>query len=216
MTTIDVYYDFSSPFAYLGYLAVKPLAARYNATLVDKPFLLGGLFKEIGTPLVPLAHMPAVKQTHMMLDLCRWADHWGIPFRYTSHFPVKTVTALRVVLSVEMAQRRMLSERFFRATWVEDRNVSETEVVLEVCQEAGLDGPALIESAQSPDGKARLALATEQAKQRGVCGAPVFDVEGMLFWGQDRLDMVDKVLQGWRPSYEANEAQDASETREAM
>ena len=91
MAHLDFYFDYSSPFAYLGATQVGAVAKRHDAQLNLEPFFLGGLFKSIGTPLVPFAEMPQPKQKLAMKDMYRWAEYWDVPFNfcllYTSPSP---------------------------------------------------------------------------------------------------------------------------------
>lgn len=199
------YFDYSSPFAYLGATQVEAVAKRHGAALSYRPFLLGGLFRSIGTPDVPLFAMPPVKQRFMNDDMYRWARRHEVPLRFPSRFPMNTVTALRMTLTVPDAERGPLVEALFRGLWVEDRDLADGEELVRLATGAGYDGRALLEAATTPEAKTALREATEGAEALGVCGAPCFQVttsqhqEGSLFWGQDRLVLVEKALDGWRP-----------------
>ncbi|MBT6432110.1 MAG: 2-hydroxychromene-2-carboxylate isomerase, partial [Deltaproteobacteria bacterium] len=84
--SFDFYFDYSSPFAYLGSTQVPRLASEFNAHAVLKPVLLGAIFKAIGTPMVPVMTFPDVKRNYYGKDLDRWAEHWGVPFKFTTRF----------------------------------------------------------------------------------------------------------------------------------
>jgi 2-hydroxychromene-2-carboxylate isomerase len=199
MKELKFFFDFSSPFAYLASTQVEALAARAGATLTWKPFLLGALFKAIGTPDVPLFAMPEAKRRHAGLDMYRWADFHGVPLRFPSRFPMNTVKALRMVLELPDEQRPALIHPIFRALWADDRDLADDAVLAEIASSAGLDGPALVAGTQDPTVKERLKAATDEAVKAGLCGAPSFLVDDLLFWGQDRLVFVEKALLGWRP-----------------
>jgi 2-hydroxychromene-2-carboxylate isomerase len=203
--TLTFLFDYSSPFAYLGATQVEPVAARHGARVVWRPFLLGGLFRSIGTPDVPLFAMPPAKQRFMNDDMHRWAQRRGVPLRFPSRFPMNTVTALRMTLQVPDAARTPLVHALFRALWVDDRDLADPAELSAIASSVGLDGEALVRGAAQADVKESLRRATEQAEALGVCGAPCFLVqtatnrEGTLFWGQDRLELVERALDGWRP-----------------
>jgi 2-hydroxychromene-2-carboxylate isomerase len=200
MKRVEFFFDFSSPFAYLAATQIEALVARKGASVVYRPFLLGALFKAIGTPNVPLSAMPEPKQRLVRADLFRWADHWGVPFRFASRFPMNTVKPLRMVLAAPEDRVAALVAALYRAYWVDDRDISADDVLCEVATTVGLDGAALVAATADELLKLRLKAVTEQAERIGLCGAPSFLVGDLLFWGQDRLLFVEKALDGWRPN----------------
>lgn len=199
MKELQFFFDFSSPFAYLASTQIEAVAQRSEARIIFRPFLLGALFKTIGTPDVPFFTMPEAKRRHATADMGRWADHYGVPFRFPSRFPMNTVKPLRMVLQVTEEQKPALIHAFFRAYWADDQDLRDDAVLAAIATGAGLDGAALVEGAKSEPVKERLKVATEEAVRAGLCGAPSFLVGDLLFWGQDRLPFVEKALQGWRP-----------------
>jgi 2-hydroxychromene-2-carboxylate isomerase len=196
---VDFFFDFSSPFAYLAATQVEALAARCRAELVYRPFLLGGLFKAIGTPDVPLLAMPEPKRRLMLADMARWADHYGVPLRFPTRFPMNTVKPLRMILQLPEGQQAALIHPIFRAYWADDRDISDDATLRAIAGAAGLDGAALVSGTKSEAVKERLKAATDEAARAGLCGAPSFLVEGELFWGQDRLMFVERALEDARP-----------------
>ena len=199
MKDLQFFFDFSSPFAYLASTQVEALAQRTGARLIYRPFLLGGLFKAIGTPDVPLLAMPEAKRRHASTDMSRWADHYGVELRFPTRSPMNTVKPLRMVLQLSDAQKPAFINAVFRAYWADDRDLNDDAVLAAIAGELGLDGPALVEGAKDPAVKERLKAATDEAARVGLCGAPSFLVGDLLFWGQDRMLFVEKALQGWRP-----------------
>lgn len=198
--TLEFYFDFSSPYAYLASTQVQALAKKHRAKLVYKPILLGALFKDIGTPQVPMMEMPEPKRAHAGRDLYRWAALYGAPFHFPSRFPMNTVKALRMVLEVEEAKRPSLVDAIYRAYWVEDRDINDDRELETIASALGHDGASLVRGTQDAAIKDALRRSTDAARDRGLCGLPSFDVRGHLFWGQDRMIFVERVLNGWRPS----------------
>lgn len=192
--TLQFYFDFSSPFAYLGATQVRSLAERAGARLDYRPFLLGALFRDIGTPNVPLFSMPKPKQDYVRLDLLRWADHWSVPLQWPSRFPMNTIKPLRMVLSLPVSSRPALIDRVFRAYWAEDCDISDDAVLRKLAAEVELDAGALLAATKDVGIKDALKAVTDEARSRGVCGAPTFAVGGDLYWGQDRIDLVQARL----------------------
>jgi 2-hydroxychromene-2-carboxylate isomerase len=196
---VSFFFDFSSPFAYLAATQIEAVARRAGAAIRWKPFLLGGLFKSIGTADVPLFTMPEPKRALAGVDMMRWAEHHGVPFRFPSRFPMNSVKALRMVLQVPDAEKAPLVHAIFRAYWAEDRDIGADAELSAIAGSVGLDGPALVAGTKGDAVKARLKDATEEAERAGLCGAPSFLVGSHLFWGQDRLPFVERALQGWHP-----------------
>jgi 2-hydroxychromene-2-carboxylate isomerase len=194
MTThvLEIYWDFSSPFAYLGSTQAEALAKRTGATLVWCPMLLGAVFKSIGQADAPILTWSEAKQRHTMLDMRRWAAHWQVPFNFPSKFPVSTVKALRVYLALPEDRRGGFRERTFRAYWAEGRDIADDAVLAELIGEGA---PAVLARTQEKDVKDALFAATQRAVDAGVFGAPTWVVDGKeLFWGQDRIALVERYL----------------------
>ncbi len=193
--SLELFWDFSSPFAYFAATQAGALAARTGASLTWRPMLLGGLFKTIGQAQVPLATFSAAKQAYLAKDMQRWADYYGVPFAWPSRFPVSTVKALRCQLALDGAQADAFRTATFRACWGEDRDVSDDAVLRGLLEGAGADAAAVLARTQAPEIKGALIAATQLAADRGVFGAPTWVVGGEeLFWGQDRIPLVERAL----------------------
>ena len=189
---VTFYYDFSSPYAYLGATQIERVARAENAGVRWRPILVGALFNRIGTPTVPLEELPAAKRAYMLRDLVHFAAHWGVPFAWPSRFPMRTVAPLRLALATEAAGGDVaaLSHALFRAYWVEDRDIADPAVLREFGDLGAIETPAI---------KDALRASTDEAIAKGVCGVPSFVVREHLFWGQDHLDLVSRTLAGWDP-----------------
>jgi 2-hydroxychromene-2-carboxylate isomerase len=187
---VEWFHDVASPFSYLASVQLE----RLGAPVVPRPVLVGALFREIGTPLVPLETFSAAKQAWMRQDMERHARRLGVPFRFPTVFPLRSLHAQRILCLEPRAQSAL-----YQAAWADDRDLSELQTLRVVLAEAGFDGDALLAEAQRPEAKERLRLNTEQAQQAGVCGVPSFLVDGTeLFWGQDRMAQVAHAARGWR------------------
>ena len=190
---VDVYFDYSSPFAYLGVTRAERLLgdqARWH------PMLLGALFKQVGTPDVPMFSQNQAKQRHTADDLGRQAAAAGIPYRFPSRFPMRTVLPLRVTLAArahETAEGRRLVHALFHALWADDRDISDPAEVARIGDACGLDGADLVARANQQPVKDALFASTSAAVEAGVFGAPTFVVHTPagpeLFWGADRLEL---------------------------
>lgn len=189
-----MFYDIVCPYAYLASTQIEALAARAGAELVWKPFLLGGVFRAIGAPDRPAETMSAAKARHNLLDMHRWAEHWAVPLRMPMEHPRRTVLALRALLAAGDAPRPRATHALFRAYWVDGLDVARPEVVRDVLQGVGLDGAACVAAADTPAIKDALRVLTDEATARGVFGAPAFFVGDELYWGQDRMQFVERAL----------------------
>jgi 2-hydroxychromene-2-carboxylate isomerase len=190
---ITFYHDFASPFSYLASTQIQALADQEGANVTWVPFLLGALFKEIGTPVVPILAANRHKAAYYARDMVDQARWLGVPFRMPSHFPLRTVTPLRVAL-----QEPAATPHIYRAAWVEDRDIGNEAVLRGVLDEAGLNGASLIAGAQDPAVKLALVANTERARTQGLCGVPTCEVGGRIYWGVDRLEQVRQAVRGWR------------------
>jgi len=201
--TVTFYYDFSSPYAYLGSTQIERVARAHGARVRFRPMLLGALFKAIGTPMVPIATFPEPKRRYYQRDVHDWARYWSVDFRWPSRFPMRTVAALRLALAAGEESLPRVSHALYRAYWVEDRDLADEAVLRQIAAGEGLD-EAVVQRALLPDPQVKNSLIalTDEAIAAGVCGAPSFIVDGHLFWGQDRIDLVERVLTGWQPPRE--------------
>ena len=198
-TKITFFHDVSSPFSYLASTQIERIAAEHGAVLESCPILLGALFKDIGTADIPLFQMSPPRMRWFLKDMTDWAQAWGVPFKFPSVFPIRTVDACRAIL-VEPRTAAAI----YRAAWVDDRDVSTKDTLKGVLDDAGFDGAAILARTQEPEIKDRLRANTTRAKDAGACGVPSFQIGDLLFWGQDRLDQVAKALDGWVPQVDQN------------
>ena len=185
----DFWFDFSSPFAYLASTQVEAVAARTGVPVRWRPFLLGALFRAVGQVDVPIHAMPQAKQRYIFADLQRFADLQGVPLTWPSDFPLRTLLPLRAFLA--HPEPIPFAHRVFAAAWGNGRNIAEPAVLLEC---------GATEEVLATDRKQALIDSTAAAVAAGVFGAPAFVVRGQwLFWGNDRLDQVERCLRGWDP-----------------
>lgn len=185
---VEFWYDFSSPYAYLANARLPRLEAASGARVVLKPFLLGALFKHLGIVDVPLFSFPEAKRSYVQQDLQRHADHHGLPFRFPSTFPLRSVAPLRLAIASGDRQREVTT-RLFQAYWEQDRDISDPAVLRALSAELKLP-EATVDATDSAQVKQALRDNTELAAARGLCGAPSFVVGDEVFWGQDRLGLV--------------------------
>jgi 2-hydroxychromene-2-carboxylate isomerase len=194
MPRFEFFFDYGSPYSYLADSRLPGLAERTGAEIVYRPMLLGGVFKATDNRSPALEPCEA-KRSYGALELRRWVAHLGVPFRGNPHFPINTLLLMRTAVA---AQRAGVFAPFHRAVypafWAEGENLGEPEVVARVVEKAGLDASALLEAAGDAAVKAELRATTEEAVARGAFGAPTFFVGDEMFFGNDRLDFVERSL----------------------
>ena len=195
---LDIYFDVASPYAYFALTQVRALGALAGIAPRLRPILLGGLFRDIGQVDVPIARMSQAKQRYTMRELGRWSRWWGEPFRWPAKFPQRTIAAQR--LCVVAGDDPALAVALGRAMWAENRDLEDEAVLASVLEQCGLPREWLART-QEPAVKAQLIANGAAAKAAGVFGVPAFVVdEQHLVWGQDRLDLVVRMLAGWDPA----------------
>jgi len=192
--TIEFYFDFGSPAAYLAATQLPHIAADTGASLVYKPMLLGGVFLATGN------HSPAEikpKGPYMMTDLKRFASRYGVPFVHNPNFPINTLLLMRGAAGMQMHQPDRMADymaAMWQAMWVDGKNMNDPVTVGGVLQAAGFDPGAVVSLTGQQDVKDQLKAVTQEAVARGVFGAPTMFVGDHMFWGQDRLDFVREAL----------------------
>jgi 2-hydroxychromene-2-carboxylate isomerase len=192
---LDFWFDYSCPYAYLGSTQVESLAERTGARLGWKPMLLGGVFTANGTPQKLFATLSPQKAAHNARDLDRWAELFAVPLRMPEGHPLRTVEALRATLVCGIDPR--VVHGFYRAYWVEGRPPSDERTMRDVLSAAGHDAAAVLARIVEADVKGDLRRRTDEAIALGIFGAPSFVVDGArMYWGQDRMVLVERDLRG--------------------
>lgn len=197
--TVEFFFDVGSPAAYLAFQRLPAICEAAHATLHWRPMLLGGVFQATGNQS-PMA-VPA-KGRYVLADLQRFARRHGIPFRQNPHFPINTLTLMRMATGLRWREpQRFLPyvDAVYRAIWVDALDMNDPVVVAGVLRQAGFEPEALLALAGDAQVKQRLKDDTQEAVARGVFGAPTFFVDGEMYWGQDRLDFVKEALEADTP-----------------
>ena len=191
--TIDFYFDYASPFAYLATTQL-PRLARAGVAVTLKPIVLGGLFKALGTANVPLFEMSQAKRDYQLRHLLRSAAAFGVPFRFATKFPMNTVKALRLTSIVASEQRLALALAIFDAFWVHDRDISNDDVLQSIAHSVGIDVVAIWPKLELEETKRALREATDTAMTIGVFGVPTIVCDSEPFWGQDQIELVARLF----------------------
>lgn len=191
--TIECFFDFGSPATYLAWTQLPRLAAKHNATLIWRPMLLGAVFKATGNQSPA---MNPAKGRYMLIDFQRYAKHYDVPMKFNPFFPINTMTLMRGAVALQGDPRfDDYLDAVFKAIWVDEQNMGQPEVVASVLEKGGFDAAALLAQCSDETVKEKLKTNTEEAVARGAFGAPTVYVDGEMFFGQDRLPMIEKALQ---------------------
>ncbi len=195
--TVDYYFAPQSPWAYLGHQRFAELARRAGANLRVMPMDLGGKVFPISGGL-PLGQRAPQRQAYRLVELQRFSQHLGAPLNLKpKFFPVGGDDAARLIIAADLARgsdaAMAVTGAVLSACWAQERNIADEKVLAELLVEQGLP-PALLEQSHSQAVQERYEACTQQAIDAGVFGAPSYVVDGEIFWGQDRLDFVERAL----------------------
>ncbi|HEY5762277.1 MAG TPA: 2-hydroxychromene-2-carboxylate isomerase [Rhodocyclaceae bacterium] len=191
---IDFYFDFSSPYGYLASEKIDELAAKHGRTVRWKPVLLGVIFKTTGA--APLLNVP-LKGDYAKIDIARSARSMNIPYRLPASFPQATQQAARAFYALDDADpalARRFAHAAYRAIFVDGRDISAADTVLEIAGACGADTETLAAAIATPEIKERLRREVEEAMAAGVFGSPYMMVDGEPFMGADRLPQLERWL----------------------
>jgi 2-hydroxychromene-2-carboxylate isomerase len=194
MDAIDFYYDIGSPYSYLCATQIDGVADKHGREVHWKPMLLGAVFKATGNEMP--ARVPA-KAKWMLQDLKLWAKSYGVPFVFPASFPPNTVRAMRACsFAAERGKVRELSLALFEGYWARGVDPSSEEGLQKASAVAGLPIADVLAAIETQPIKDALRKTTDAAIARGVFGAPAMVLGDYLFWGNDRLALLDQVLAG--------------------
>ena len=197
MSVVTYYMSVTSPWTYLGSARFAEMARKHGYTVDIKPARFGEVFAKTGG--LPLPKRSPERRAYRLMDMKRWRDHLGIPVNLEpKHFPADDGPASRLVIAAKLAGKdaHALATEIGKALWEKEQNITETAVLEGCARNAGLDAAAILNAAPP---EAELAALhdtfTAEAIARGVFGAPSYMLEsGEIFWGQDRLDFLDRAL----------------------
>ena len=195
-TPLEFYFDFSSPYGYLAAEKIDELAAKFGRKVKWRPVLLGVIFKSTGA--APLTTVP-IKGDYSKLDFVRSARFMGVPYNPPSRFPLPTQVAARAYYWLhdrDCAQARSFAKAIYRALFVDDRDISDMNVVLDIAIDVGADRTAVAEAVESAEIKDRLKNEVASALEKGVFGSPYIVCDGEPFFGADRLPQLEARLAG--------------------
>lgn len=201
MIELTTYYSLSSPWAYFSGPRLQDIVRRHHAKLWLKPFDFQAIVPRTGG--VPLRTRPEPRRHYHELELDRWRNYLGMPLSLKPKYYPQVVEDpdwnkyagwMVIAAQDQGADALTLSHALLRALWAEDRDTSSADVRQAIANENGFDGARLVAMERSERVQSLYRQFTEEAESLGVFGAPTFVFEGERFWGQDRLDFVDRAM----------------------
>ena len=195
--TVDYYFSPQSPWTYLGHPRFASMAKAANARVRVLPIDLGGKVFPVSGGL-PLNQRAPQRQAYRLVELKRFSEQLGLPLNLKpKFFPVAGDDASRLIIAVDQADgsdaAMALGAAVFRSVWVDELNIADADVSASLLAALGLPARRLDESRSSAV-QQRYQANTQQAIDAGVFGAPSYVIDGEIFWGQDRLDFVERRL----------------------
>ena len=192
---IDYFFTPVSPWSYLGVPRLDAMVRKHGAELRYKPCDYGKVFPVSGG--LPVGQRPKQRQAYRLVELERWRDFLGIKLNiHPKHFPVPSDFAARTIVAAKQSggDPGKLAFALLRGVWAEERNVSDPATVAAICGECGLDGKTLVAAADGAAARAEFEANTAEAIERQVFGAPTYIYKDRPYWGQDRLDFLERAL----------------------
>ena len=194
---VDYYMTPVSPWTYLGHDRFRAVCARHGAQAHLRVMDLGKVFPVSGG--VALKDRPPQRRAYRLMELKRWRDHLGMPLTIEpKFFPVPAEAPATTVLAVLERHGTDaaldVAGDLLKAVWAEERNIGDAATLAEVLTGRGLDAASLLAHARSAEVAARFVQHSQEAIARGVFGSPTYVYQDELFWGQDRLDFLERAL----------------------
>lgn len=202
---VDYYFSLASPWAYIGHPLFMNIARQHGCTINYKPVFLGELFAETGG--LPLNKRHPARQRYRMLELQRWREKRGLSFHLQpQNWPFNARLADGVVLAAMAGGHdpEPYVKAVYPAVWERQLNLGDAAVIAGLADEAGLPGAKLVEQAGSDAITGAYEKNRDEAIAAGVFGSPAYVLDGEVFWGQDRLELLADALASKRKPYQSS------------
>ena len=199
---VDYYFSFQSPWAYIGHDAFSQVARTYGLKVNYKPVVLVDLFSETGG--LPLMKRHPVRQRYRMVELQRWRDKRGLEFHLQpANWPFNARLADGVVIAATEAglDPQPFMRRAFAAVWEDQLKLTDPATLIKLADDSGLTGLQLVERSAAEEISAAYEQNRQDALAADVFGSPVYVLDGEVFWGQDRIELLADALKSGRAPY---------------
>jgi 2-hydroxychromene-2-carboxylate isomerase len=202
--SVEYYFSFQSPWAYIGHKPFLGIAAAHKLAIHYKPVFLGELFSETGG--LPLAKRHPLRQRYRMIEMQRWREKRGLNFNLQPKywpFSARAADGVAIAIIRSGANPEPFMRRVFEGVWEHELNLADPDTIVAMADQSGLPGKALIEQSGSPEVEAAYEQNRQEAIAHGVFGSPAYVLNGEVFWGQDRIDLLADALASGRAPYRA-------------
>jgi 2-hydroxychromene-2-carboxylate isomerase len=199
---ITCYFTTVSPWAYIGHAPFLAIAREHDLAIDWKPVNLGEIFPQTGG--LPLAKRPPARQRYRMLELQRWREKRGLNFSlHPKNWPFDCALADRSVVAIVQSGRDAAAYigDVFKTVFEEELDCAHEQVLGDTLRSCGHDAESMLNSARSPETEAAYKANIAEALAAGVFGSPTYVLDGELFWGQDRLELLQDALRSGRKPY---------------
>jgi len=198
MVSIEFFFDCSSPWTYLGFVGIQPLAEELGVSIEWKPILVGGIFNSINPSVYQARENPVPpKVNYMHKDIVDWSNHYGIKIKMPpTVFPVNSVKAMRGCIIAEKEGKLVpYVKAVFESYWGEDQDISQEGVLAQICQQVGLETESFFQGIAVSEIKEQLKTNTQEVMDRGGFGSPtIFVNRDDMYFGNDRLPLIRQAI----------------------
>ena len=193
---IEFYFDCSSPWTYLGFVGINEISFKYNIEVKFLPILVGGIFNSVNDEVYKFRAKPnPLKSSYYNQDLQMWAKVRNIIINWPTIFPVNSVKAMRGALFFkEQQQISDYAIKIFEAYWTEGKDISQDNVICKISEDLNVDPNVFIDFINQETTKNALKKNTQELIDRGGFGSPTYFFEGSMFFGNDRIPLLEEQL----------------------
>jgi len=194
---IEFFFDCSSPWTWLAFHNIQPMARDLGVEIRWRPVLVGGIFNAVNPSVYEFrAHGVPAKQAYLRKDLQDWAGLAGLTILFPpSTFPVNSVKAMRGCILLEPERKLVpFAQAVFEAYWTHDRDISQDAVLADLCEQVGVEPARFFEGIATPAIKDHLKANTDDVIARGGFGSPTIFVGDDMYFGNDRLALVREAV----------------------